>query len=201
MITDKPLQDLETYYLMPSPCFNPINFAQYMDKIRHLKRKYVKKRKTFVKAHDLKCVYLSKFIWGDDEVNSDVKCNERSKKIERKKKKKQDLSSLPNSSKVVKHRGEENSNVKEDYVKNSDWFENSFLVGLVESLGVDSVKKRWSLVPIESKKKLEEQLKLLQGKELECKKIEEMLKGKEVECVRQRSDLLNEVISVITKSN
>ncbi|KAL1224963.1 putative transcription factor [Cardamine amara subsp. amara] len=196
--------------------FEP-NVRQYMDKIRHLKRKYVKRRRKgkFVKPHDLKCVDLSKFIWGEDEVNSDVvKSNGRLKK------KKQDLFSSVNSSKVVKHGAEENSYVKDSQmveeveeeegskvvkggvdVMNSDWFENSFLVGLVESLGVGSVKERWSLVPVESKKKLEDKLKLLQGKELECKKIEEMLKAKELECVRQRSDLLNELISVITQGS
>ena len=81
---------------------------------------------------------------------------------------------------------------------NSDWFENSFLLPSIESLGVDSVKRKWNVVPMEFKKKIEERLELLEADESECKKMEEMLKVKNSECVKQKTNLLNEVIDVMT---
>ncbi|WZZ28090.1 hypothetical protein YC2023_011491 [Brassica napus] len=50
-----------------------------------------------------------------------------------------------------------------------DWFEKSFLVRGIAGFGVDEsyVKQRWRLVPIETKKKVEEKVKMLQAKEIE----------------------------------
>lgn len=158
---------------------------QYIDKIRHLKRKYMKKRKNgFSNAHDQKCFKLAMSIWGADE--------EKSKKMDTLK---QDLFSSPNGKNVREDDGSKVLIHGEDV---TDWFENSFLLRSVESLGVESVRHKWSMVPIETKKKIEERLELLEANECECKKIEEMLKIKKRECMKQKTDLLNEVISVIT---
>ncbi|KAG7640163.1 GLABROUS1 enhancer-binding protein family [Arabidopsis suecica] len=50
-----------------------------------------------------------------------------------------------------------------------DWFVNSYLVGSIASLGVseDVMKQSWSMVPIETKKELEEKFKLLKDEESE----------------------------------
>ncbi|KAL1224962.1 putative transcription factor [Cardamine amara subsp. amara] len=181
-----------------------VSFAQFLDKIRNMKYKFLRKLQNGVqqlslKRHAHKCFILSKVIWGAEEMALEyyVKSTGEPKKSQGRKKKKVDLWSSPyrkkieedNVSKVLIHGGD---------LTNSDWFDNSFLVRSIENLGVNSVKDKWIVVPIETKKKIEDKLKLLQVKEVECQKIEKMLKTKEVECVRQRSDLLNEVISVLT---
>lgn len=50
-----------------------------------------------------------------------------------------------------------------------DWFDDSFIVRQMVSFGVseDSVKEGWSMLPVESKKKMEEEWKVLQAKEFE----------------------------------
>ncbi|EFH63296.1 hypothetical protein ARALYDRAFT_475744, partial [Arabidopsis lyrata subsp. lyrata] len=146
---------------------------QYTGKIRQLKRlKGTKRKSGFSEAHDQKCFKLAKSIWGTKETA-----------------KKTDLFSSPNGKMV------EEDDVD---VTNSDWFENSFLLPLIESLGVDSVKHKWSVVPMEAKKKIEERLELLEADEGECKKIKETLKIKKRECLKQKTDFLNEVIDVMT---
>ncbi|ESQ47408.1 hypothetical protein EUTSA_v10028251mg [Eutrema salsugineum] len=87
-----------------------------------------------------------------------------------------------------------------DVTESDEWFENSFLVPSVEILGVDSLKELWSKVPIESKKKTEEKIKLLKECEHECKNVEEILKSRRDECVLQRLALLSKVTSVITEA-
>ncbi|KAG7564120.1 hypothetical protein ISN44_As10g008830 [Arabidopsis suecica] len=81
---------------------------------------------------------------------------------------------------VVKANGKEKkleSLVEEDkevgilggYSESSNWFEKSFLVRVVASLGVDEciVNWKWSKVSVETKKKIEEKMKLLEANEFE----------------------------------
>ncbi|XP_020865709.1 probable transcription factor At1g66420 [Arabidopsis lyrata subsp. lyrata] len=146
---------------------------QYTGKIRQLKR-LKGTSETGGTKHDQE---LAKSIWGTKET---------AKKMDSLK---SDLFSSPNGKMV------EEDDVD---VTNSDWFENSFLLPLIESLGVDSVKHKWSVVPMEAKKKIEERLELLEADEGECKKIKETLKIKKRECLKQKTDFLNEVIDVMT---
>ncbi|KAL1214550.1 putative transcription factor [Cardamine amara subsp. amara] len=72
----------------------------------------------------------------------------------------------------------------------SDWFEKVNLVGDLKILGLvdeDAAKKKWSLVSVETKKKLEEKLK-----DLEALDFERLMK---------RSQLVYEVSSAINKAN
>ncbi|KAL0854035.1 hypothetical protein Bca101_059187 [Brassica carinata] len=71
----------------------------------------------------------------------------------------------------------------------SDWFEDSFLVGSIASLGVGErfVKQKWSIVAVETKKRMEEKWKLLQAKEMEL--------------VLQKTDFMREVGSVIAEAS
>ncbi|CAE6198665.1 unnamed protein product [Arabidopsis arenosa] len=73
--------------------------------------------------------------------------------------------------------------------ESSNWFEKSFLVRVVASLGVDEcfVKWKWSKVPVETKKKIEEKIKMVEAKEFEL--------------LSQKIDILKEVSSVITETN
>lgn len=70
-----------------------------------------------------------------------------------------------------------------------DWFDNSSLVRMIASLGVDEyyVKQQWSLVSVESKKIVEEKYKLLQAKELEF--------------VLEKTKFLNEVASMFVEAS
>lgn len=71
----------------------------------------------------------------------------------------------------------------------SDWFEHSFLVGSIAGLGVSEqfVKEKWSMVTVETKKRMEEKWKLLQAKEMEL--------------VLQKTDFMREIGSVIAESS
>ncbi|CDY32382.1 hypothetical protein HID58_013585 [Brassica napus] len=71
----------------------------------------------------------------------------------------------------------------------SDWFENSFLVRGIAAFGVDEhyVKQRWSLVPVETKKRVEEKVK--------------MLRAKEIEFLLQKAKILHEVTSMIAEAS
>ncbi|ESQ42784.1 hypothetical protein EUTSA_v10015525mg [Eutrema salsugineum] len=75
-------------------------------------------------------------------------------------------------------------------VKKLDWFENSFLVPSLASFGFyeHDVKQRWSFLPVETKKKLEERFEMLQAKE-ECYYVSEKIK------------LLHEVASLIFEAD
>ncbi|ESQ29285.1 hypothetical protein EUTSA_v10023922mg, partial [Eutrema salsugineum] len=83
------------------------------------------------------------------------------------------------------------------------WFQESYLAQSIEILGFDSVeqRQRWNVVPNETKKKIQDKLKLLHVKEVELKKSEEMLERNKRACVYEKNALLNEVISVITEPN
>ncbi|KAF3599316.1 hypothetical protein F2Q69_00037023, partial [Brassica cretica] len=77
----------------------------------------------------------------------------------------------------------------EDDDEKYDWFEKSFLVRGIAGFGVDEsyVKQRWRLVPIETKKKVEEKVKMLQAKEIEF--------------VLQKTEILHEVTSMIAEAS
>ncbi|CAH8262778.1 unnamed protein product [Arabidopsis lyrata] len=156
---------------------------QFGDKIRGLKNKYFgsRKKKSVESDHDNKCLELAKSIWGRGVVESPVKS-----------KKKKDES-------VVKANGKEKkleSLVEEDKElgilrgdsESSNWFDKSFLVRVVASLGVDEciVKWKWSKVTMDTKKRIEEKMKLVEGKEFEL--------------LSQKIDVLKEVISVIAET-
>ncbi|EFH62772.1 hypothetical protein ARALYDRAFT_475156, partial [Arabidopsis lyrata subsp. lyrata] len=169
-----PYEDSNAFYefLKKSISFE-VSKNQFMDKIRSLRKKYIGKEgkePSFVKAHDKKAFELSKFIWGPKGIalDSNVKSNGVSKKSAKKKKidsVKQELvfvgggSSNTNGKKVEDGGGDDGG----------DWFDNSSLVRMITGLGVDEfyVKQQWSLVPVETKKIIEEKFKLLQAKELE----------------------------------
>ncbi|CAH8256207.1 unnamed protein product [Arabidopsis lyrata] len=175
-----PYEDSNAFYefLKKSISFE-VSKNQFMDKIRSLRKKYIGKEgkePSFVKAHDKKAFELSKFIWGPKGIalDSNVKSNGVSKKSAKKKKidsVKQELvfvgggSSNTNGKKVEDGGGDD----KQVLVHGGDWFDNSSLVRMITGLGVDEfyVKQQWSLVPVETKKIIEEKFKLLQAKELE----------------------------------
>ncbi|CDY12911.1 BnaA09g13630D [Brassica napus] len=175
-----PYDDTNVYYdyIKKSISFE-VSKNQFMDKIRSLRKKYIGKEKpSFTKPHDQKSYRLCQYIWGPDGMGleSAVKSNGASKKSQKKTKKldsvKQELSfgASPNG-------------------KTHDWFENSFLVKGIAGFGVDEhyVKQRWSLVPVETKKKVEEKLKLLQAKEIEF--------------VLQKTEVLHEVTTMIAEAS
>ncbi|CAE5990678.1 unnamed protein product [Arabidopsis arenosa] len=156
---------------------------QFGDKIRGLKKKYFgkQKKKSVESDHDKKCLELAKSIWGLGVVESPVKS-----------KKKKDES-------VVKANGKEKkleSLVEEDKEvgilggdsESSNWFDKSFLVRVVASLGVDEciVKWKWSKVSMDTKKRIEEKMKLVEAKEFEL--------------LSQKVDILKEVTSVIAET-
>ncbi|CAN6830157.1 unnamed protein product [Brassica oleracea var. botrytis] len=74
-------------------------------------------------------------------------------------------------------------------VRASDWFEDSFLVGSIAGLGVSErfVKEKWSMVTVETKKRMEEKWKLLQAKEMEL--------------VLHKTDFMREIGSVIAEAS
>ncbi|KAG2314550.1 hypothetical protein Bca52824_017673 [Brassica carinata] len=131
----------------------------------------------------MECFELSKYIWGSNgmALKSNVKKSE--KKID-----------------SVRPHGKENVQVDKEVLvdgdakspgvmRASDWFEDSFLVGSIASLGVGErfVKQKWSIVAVETKKRMEEKWKLLQAKEMEL--------------VLQKTDFMREVGSVIAEAS
>ncbi|KAL1224966.1 putative transcription factor [Cardamine amara subsp. amara] len=116
-------------------------------------------------------------------LESVVKSNGESKKSEMKLKslKEELLFSSPNGKKV-----EDDVDVK---LPKYDWFEKSFFIRWMESIGVDEhlIKERWSKVQVEAKKRIEDKLKLLQDKEIEC--------------ALQKTNLLYEVASAMAQAD
>ncbi|CAG7861336.1 hypothetical protein BRARA_I01491 [Brassica rapa] len=191
-----PYDDTNVYYdyIKKSISFE-VSKNQFMDKIRSLRKKYIGKEKpSFTKPHDQKSYRLCQYIWGPDGMGleSAVKSNGASKKSQKKTKKldsvKQELSfgASPNGKTVD---DDENDVEVAVAAKKHDWFENSFLVKGIAGFGVDEhyVKQRWSLVPVETKKKVEEKLKLLQAKEIEF--------------VLQKTEVLHEVTTMIAEAS
>ncbi|XP_010440563.1 PREDICTED: probable transcription factor At1g44810 [Camelina sativa] len=161
-----PYDDMNGFFDMAK---NNISFdvskIQFGDKIRSLKKKYfaIQKKGGLESSHDKKCLGLAKYIWGSDgmALESAVK--------------------LANGK--LKSGGD---NVGEDKEVVS-LFEKSFLVRTIAGLGVDafSVKEKWSKVSVETKKRIEEKLKLVEAKEYEL--------------LRLKSDTLKEVAYVMTR--
>ncbi|XP_010435246.1 PREDICTED: probable transcription factor At1g44810 [Camelina sativa] len=157
-----PYDDMNGFFDMAK---NNISFdvskIQFGDKIRSLKKKYFakqKKKSGLESSHDKKCLELAKYIWGSD-------------------------------GKLKKFGGD---NVGEEVILGGDseslsLFEKSFLVRTIAGLGVDefSVKEKWSKVSLETKKRIEEKLKLVEAKEYEL--------------LRLKSDTLKEVAYVMTR--
>ncbi|KAJ0265807.1 hypothetical protein HA466_0020370 [Hirschfeldia incana] len=198
-----PYEDTNVYYdyIKKSISFE-VSKNQFMDKIRSLRKKYIGKEKSsYTKPHDQKSYRLCQYIWGPDGMGleSAVKSNGAgtSKKSQSRKKTKkldsvkQELSfgASPNGKTVVVDDDDEKDVEVTVAAKGHDWFENSFLVKGIAGFGVDEhcVKQRWSLVPVETKKKVEEKFKLLQAKEIEY--------------VLQKAEVLHEVTSMIAEAS
>ncbi|CAN7073729.1 unnamed protein product [Brassica oleracea var. botrytis] len=145
--------------------------------LRSLKKKYMGKEKpSFTKPHDQKSYRLCKSIWGPDGVVLESN-GKKTKKVGSVKQQELSFASSPNGK------------TAEDDDEKYDWFEKSFLVRGIAGFGVDEsyVKQRWRLVPIETKKKVEEKVKMLQAKEIEF--------------VLQKTEILHEVTSMIAEAS
>ncbi|CAF2133948.1 unnamed protein product [Brassica rapa] len=172
---NSPYDDTNAYYdyIKKSISFE-VSKNQFMDKLRSLKKKYMGKEKpSFTKPHDHKSYRLCNYIWGPDGMGLDtaVKSNGVSKK------------------KTKKLADDDGKRVLVRADEKSDWFENSFLVRGIAAFGVDEhyVKQRWSLVPVETKKRVEEKVK--------------MLRAKEIEFLLQKAKILHEVTSMIAEAS
>ncbi|KAF8088512.1 hypothetical protein N665_0538s0013 [Sinapis alba] len=172
---------------------------------------------SLTKAHDIECLKLAEFIWGSHgmALNSNVKKTE--KKLESaakskgtpKKSKKKPVSVEGNGANGGEDRevlaGGDNGGEDREVLANgdkdreaskscgvmraSDWFEDSFLVGSIAGLGVSErfVKEKWSMVTVETKKRMEGKWKLLQAKEMEL--------------VLDKTDFMREIGSVIAEAS
>ncbi|KAJ4902020.1 DNA-binding storekeeper protein-related transcriptional regulator [Raphanus sativus] len=175
---NSPYDDTNAYYdHMKKFISFEVSKNQFMDKLRSLKKKYMGKEKpSFTKPHDQKSFTLCKFIWGPDGMclETAVKSNGVSKK------KTNSVKQDPSSPNVDDMRV---------LVHESDWFERSFLVRGIAGFGVDEhfVKQSWRLVPVETKKKVEEKVKMLQAKEIEF--------------VLHKTQILHEVTSMIAEAS
>ncbi|CAA7029731.1 unnamed protein product [Microthlaspi erraticum] len=54
-----------------------------------------------------------------------------------------------------------------------DWFQESYLVPAMESIGVEFVLQKWSLVPYKAKRKIEEKYKAMDAEEAFIKKFKD----------------------------
>ncbi|XP_010473386.1 PREDICTED: probable transcription factor At1g61730 [Camelina sativa] len=202
-----PYEDSNGYYdFIKKDISFEVSKNQFMDKLRSLRKKYMGKEvkngvePSFAKPHDQKAYELAKIIWGPEGIatESNVKSNGVSKKSKAKTKLgsvKQELvyaGSSPNGK--MDEDGDDDDDM--DLVvhggggsRKSDLFESSSLVRMVAGCGVDEyyVKRQWSLLPVETKKVVEEKLKLLQAKELEF--------------VMEKTDFLHEVTSMIVEAS
>ncbi|CAA7034255.1 unnamed protein product [Microthlaspi erraticum] len=162
-----PYEDTTDYYNLTKGSISvEVSKSQFMDKLRGLRKKYVNKdNPCFTKPHDQKCYKLCKYIWGSDGLALESAVKSKTKKSKKSGQKKTKMLD------AVKPNGKEKAVEDDDSVavKKSDWFEKSFLVGAIASIGVDEsyVKEKWSLVPVETKKKVADKVKVFQGKEFE----------------------------------
>ncbi|XP_010451777.1 PREDICTED: probable transcription factor At4g00610 [Camelina sativa] len=160
-----------------------VSLHQCTNKIRGLKKKYVKKMKnggeaSITKRHDLMCLARVKEIWGTTDV--DVV----------------DSTPVVKSNKNKKE-GEEVNRVKNDddslmMVDDGDWFERSFIRGAITSFGgvmvdEEAVKAKWRLVPVTKKKGIEDKCKSLEAEEMKCFLL--------------KAEILSEVSSALAKSD
>ncbi|KAH0943037.1 hypothetical protein HID58_002674 [Brassica napus] len=145
--------------------------------LRSLKKKYMGKEKpSFTKPHDQKSYRLCKSIWGPEGMVLESN-GKKTKKVGSVKQQELSFASSPNGKTV------------DDGGDMYDWFEKSFLVRGIAGFGVDEsyVKQRWRLVPVETKRKVEEKVKMLQAKEIEF--------------VLQKTEILHEVTSLIAEAS
>ncbi|KAG2255524.1 hypothetical protein Bca52824_074818 [Brassica carinata] len=195
-----PYEDMDGFYefIKKSISFEASKY-QTVEKIRSLRKKYVKKVRRGVeslpKAHDMECFKLSKYIWGSNgmALKSNLKKKIDSVKPHGKEVEKDvesyGLRGLGKKVEVDKEVLVNGDSKSVGVMSASDWFEDSFLVGSIASLGVGErfVKQKWSMVAVETKKKMEEKWKLLQAKEMEL--------------VLQKTDFMREVGSVIAEAS
>ncbi|CAE5960200.1 unnamed protein product [Arabidopsis arenosa] len=153
--------------LKDSISFDVKGVNQFVKKIWSLKNKYVVKKKSgnFTKDHDKKCFELANMIWGSDVDATLVK-----------------------STKKIKV----DDSLKVDVVNvECDWFERSFIVGAFKNLGAgvdeETLKEKWYLVPVRTRKMIEEKVKSVQASEFKL--------------VLQKLDVLHEVSSVMANSD
>ncbi|KAH0854422.1 LOW QUALITY PROTEIN: hypothetical protein HID58_069162, partial [Brassica napus] len=178
-----PYEDMDRFYELASKSISfEASKIQFVDKIRSLKRKYMGKAKhgaeSLTKAHDIDCLKLATCIWG-----LALESNSSAKKLGKEEEEEVVAPESANGDKVEEDRevlvsgGEKDKEVlingggasKSHGVRADDWFEDSFLVGSIAGLGVSEqfVKQKWSMVTVETKKRMEEKWKLLQAKEME----------------------------------
>ncbi|CAN7111540.1 unnamed protein product [Brassica rapa subsp. narinosa] len=174
---NSPYDDTNAYYdyIKKSISFE-VSKNQFMDKLRSLKKKYMGKEKpSFTKPHDQKSYRLCKSIWGPEGMVLESN-GKKTKKVGSVKQQELSFASSPNGKTV------------DDGGDMYDWFEKSFLVRGIAGFGVDEsyVKQRWRLVPVETKRKVEEKVKMLQAKEIEF--------------VLQKTEILHEVTSLIAEA-
>ncbi|EFH68070.1 hypothetical protein ARALYDRAFT_892497 [Arabidopsis lyrata subsp. lyrata] len=115
--------------------------------------------------HDKKCFELANMIWGSDVDATLVK-----------------------STKKIKV----DDSLKVDVVNvECDWFERSFIVGAFKNLGAgvdeETLKEKWYLVPVRTRKMIEEKIKSVQANEIKL--------------VLQKLDVLHEVSSMMANSD
>ncbi|KAG7543992.1 GLABROUS1 enhancer-binding protein family [Arabidopsis thaliana x Arabidopsis arenosa] len=153
--------------LKDSVSFEVKGVNQFHNKIRSLKNKYVVKKKSgdFTKDHDRKCFELAKMIWGSD-VNATLVKSKKKIKVD--------------------------DSLKVDVVNvECDWFVMSFLVGAFKNLGAwideETLKEKWSLVPVKMRKRIEEKIKSVQANEFKL--------------MLQKLEVLHEVSSLMAKSD
>ncbi|XP_020871018.1 probable transcription factor At4g00610 isoform X2 [Arabidopsis lyrata subsp. lyrata] len=153
--------------LKDSISFDVKGVNQFVKKIWSLKNKYVVKKKSgnFTKDHDKKCFELANMIWGSDVDATLVK-----------------------STKKIKV----DDSLKVDVVNvECDWFERSFIVGAFKNLGAgvdeETLKEKWYLVPVRTRKMIEEKIKSVQANEIKL--------------VLQKLDVLHEVSSMMANSD
>ncbi|KAL9815886.1 Transcription factor STKL1 [Arabidopsis thaliana] len=160
-----------------------VSNVQFFDKIRSFKRKYFgdRKMRSVESDHDKKCLGLAVLIWGSDGMNVESRV-------------KKDESILIKGKANSKEKKVEKPLVIEDEQvvilgADSEWFEESFFVPVIASLGLDeySVKKKWSKVSVETKKRIQEKMKLVDAKKCELLLAE--------------MDVLKEVTSVLAQTN
>ncbi|EFH44915.1 hypothetical protein ARALYDRAFT_916208 [Arabidopsis lyrata subsp. lyrata] len=115
--------------------------------------------------HDKKCFELAKMIWGSD-VDATLVKSKRKIKVD--------------------------DSLKVDGVKvECDWFVSSFLIGSFKNLGAwideETLKVKWSLVPVKTRKRIEEKIKSVQANEFKL--------------MLQKLEVLHEVSSLMAKSD
>ncbi|CAA0392719.1 unnamed protein product [Arabidopsis thaliana] len=160
-----------------------VSNVQFFDKIRSFKRKYFgdRKMRSVESDHDKKCLGLAVLIWGSDGMNVESRV-------------KKDESILIKGKANSKEKKVEKPLVIEDEQvvilgADSEWFEESFFVPVIASLGLDeySVKKKWSKVSVETKKRIQEKMKLVDAKKCEL--------------LLAKMDVLKDVTSVLAQTN